>query len=248
MPPHMQDLLAYGLGGGLVLAGAALLAWGRHLGRVVTMIGAAAAGYFLSSQMNIHYVPPFAMQMVFIFVMLAFGYVFERLIWGALAAILLACIAAAVQVRPVIDPPSFTTPLRIDEFASKMYEALLPAFPASWAGTGFSALLGALGVIALVFTVALFRPKWIRIVMVSMVGAATVAAGLALVVCQLLPAWWSDLWTHLAYVLAGAGALALAAMVIQFLGLAKGKTPKADKSKDKARKAPEKSPKEQEVH
>jgi hypothetical protein len=96
----------------------------------------------------------------------------------------------------------------------------------------------------LIMLVAIFRPKWIRIVMTSTVGAAVVTAGLALVVCRLLPAYWPELWARIAWVLAGAGALALLGMVAQFVGLARSRPEKTGASDSQTAEASADIPKE----
>lgn len=239
MPPQMSAALAYGLGAGLIVAGAAFLAWGRQIGRVLTMAGAAALGYLFAQTVHIDYVPPIAVQLVFVLVMLAFGYVFERLIWAGVAVALLAAVAAAVQLRPYIDPPDLGNPLGADQFARKLFDVLVTALPRDWATGNLTVLLACLGVVALVVTVALFRPKWIRIVMASLFGALCVTAGLMLIVCQIRQAWWVQMWTHLGVVLGVVALPAVLAMVVQFVGLARSGLPKGRKSGDKDKdKAP----------
>jgi hypothetical protein len=258
----MQDVAAYMLGGALVVTGAALLAWGRHLGRSMIMIGAGVAGYFLAGLPDFHFLPPIAMQMILILVMLALGFVLERIFWGALAAALLAAIAAVVKTHLTIGPVDHTSK-SIGEFvaylwngpehramhglAKESWPGLQNVFPTSWNALGAYPLAPAVVVAVLIMLVAIFRPKWIRIVMTSTIGAAVVAAGLALVVCRVLPAYWTELWARLVWVLAGAGALAVLGMLAQFMGMARSRPQKT--GDDKTAQVPTGSPgQKQEAH
>ena len=257
LPPEMQDVAAYMLGGALVVTGAALLAWGRHLGRSMIMIGAGVGGYFLAGLPEFHFLPPVAMQMLLILAMLALGFVLERIFWGAIAAAFLAAVAAAVKSHLLIGPVDHTSK-SIGEFvaylwygpehhrahglAKESWPGLQNVFPTSWDALGAYPLAPAVAVALLIMLVAVFRPKWIRIVMTSMVGAAVVTAGLALVVCRVLPAYWPELWARIAWVLAGVGALAVLGMIAQFVGLARSRPEKTGDADNKKAQASTDSP------
>ncbi len=258
LPPEMDNVTAYALGGMLVVAGAALLAWGRHLGRFLIMIGAGLGGYFLAGLPNIHYLPQIALQILLILVMLAFGFVFERIFWGGIAAAFLGAIAVAVRTRLTIGPQDPGRSKHIGEFlvylwtgpehgsarelGKESWSGLQNAFPTSWDALSAYPLASALVVALLILLVAVFRPKWIRIVMTSILGAAVVTAGLALVVCRLLPAYWPELWARIAWVLAGAGVLAVLGMVAQFVCLARSRPEKTGEADKKTAQTPAGSP------
>ena len=260
LPPELDEVTAYVLGGALAVGGAALLAWGRHLGRFLIMIGAGVGGYFLAGLPNIHYLSPIALQILFIFVMLAFGFVFERIFWGAIAAASLGAVAVVARAHLTIGPQDPGNSKHLGDFAAflwmgpqhgnvhelgkESWPGLQNAFPASWEAASAYPLAPAMVVALLIMLVAIFRPKWIRIVMTSTVGAAVVTAGLALVVCRLLPAYWPELWARIAWVLAGAGALALLGMVAQFVGLARSRPEKTGASDSQTAEASADIPKE----
>jgi hypothetical protein len=244
LPPDLPETTAYVLGGALAVAGAAMLTWGRHIGRFLIMIAAGLAGYFMADLPDVHFLSPIARQMLLILVMLALGFVFERLFWAAIAAGFLATVAAVVKAHLTLGPVDPGRSKQIDQFATFLWlgpahghageigkdswPGLQNIFPASWEAANAYPLAPAIVLGLLILLVAIFRPKWIRIMMVSLIGAAVVTAGLALVVCRMLPAYWSELWARIAWVLAGAGGLAVLGMIAQFVGLARSRPKKAD--------------------
>jgi hypothetical protein len=261
----MPEVTAYVLGGALVIAGAALLTWGRHIGRFLIMIGAGLAGYFMAGLPNVHFLSPVALQMLMILVMLAMGFVFERLFWAAIAAGFLATIAAVAKAHLTLGPVDPGRSKQIDQFATFLWlgpehghasemgkdswPGLQNIFPTSWEAANAYPLAPAIVLGLLILLVAIFRPKWIRIMMVSLIGAVVVTAGLALVVCRMLPEYWPQMWARIAWVLAGAGGLAVLGMIAQFVGLARSRTKKPEAEEDKtADRAADKPGKKQEAH
>ncbi len=206
--PPLGDIAAYALGGGLSVAGSALLAWGRQLGRGLMMLAAGAGGYVLAVTLadKFAYMPPMVRQVVFIFVMMGFGFVFERVLWAAVLAGVLAAAAAAIKLPVVIVTGGYDDRPAINDFAVSLWNALVSAVPHSLQDVPFVVLAPAVGGAALILAVAVVKPRWVRIVMVSLIGSCLLAAGLAMIVCQIAPRYWLELWRHVEYVGAGVGA------------------------------------------
>jgi hypothetical protein len=59
----------------------------------------------------------------------------------------------------------------------------------------------------------------------------------------MLPAYWSELWARIAWVLVGAGGLAVLGMIAQFVGLARTQPKKSDVAESKAADRAADSPK-----
>lgn len=264
LPPDMPEATAYVLGGALVVAGAALLTWGRHIGRPLIMVAAGLAGYFLAALPVTHSLPPIAKQLLFILAMLAMGFVFERLFWGAIAAGFLAAIAAVVKMHLTIGPVDPGRSKPIDQFATflwlgpvhnpageiskESWPGFQNVFPTSWEAANAYPLVPAMVLGLLILLVAIFRPKWIRIVMVSLIGAVVVTAGLTLVVCRMLPGYWTELWARIPWVLAGAGGFAVLGMIAQFVSLARSRPKKSDDADKPADRTEDRPGKKQEAH
>ena len=220
--PQWSDLSAYLAGGALIVLGAAMLVWGRWLGRPLMMLACGAAGYFVASiQLTIPFFPQPVRQLVFIFVLLCFGFVFERLVWAMLALALGAVLTAAWRMGVALAASVPETPADFQALAGSWW-TMLVAFVGGQVQKPDVALVMAASTAALVIVLAsIFCPRFIRVVMTSVLGAMLLGAGLVLSVCQALPWAWAQLWLRAPLALAAVAGLALLGAGLQLYAMAR---------------------------
>lgn len=225
---NLSHLHAALVAGGAVLIGAALLAWGRRFARLLSMHACGLGGYLLASMpIDIPYCPLIARQLALVTIFMAAGFVFDRLLWAALLAAILAVpatLVAAHYYHPIAAIPA-TMPAQ--EQAIVMGQVVQSLFTIK---PGLMISLAAAIVIVASLT-AILLPKTIRILAGSLAGAALLVAGILLYGCYLAPATADLALEQARWVLAAGSLLAVLGVIVQHAALG-GKPDQKNQDKD----------------
>jgi len=211
-----------------ILLGAALVVWGRMLGRVVIMLMMAAVGVAFGgplaaaiSNMSGASIPPGIVQIALAIVGFLLGFLAERIVWGALAAALialpilvtmLAAPDATTHGKPGMAAPSGDTCL---QYLQSAWSNLQTAVDAHWQTDSVKVILVGAIPLAICMLIAIVRPRFIRIVMTSLLGAAALVIGLALALSQMLDWMWEWNWRQIFVPLGVIMVIAIVGMVLQ---------------------------------
>jgi len=211
-----------------ILLGAALVVWGRMLGRPVVMLMLAAVGFAVGgpvaaaiSSTSGANIPPGIVQIVLAFVGFLLGFIAERIVWGALAAALvglpilikmLAAPDATAHGKPGIAAPSGDNCL---QYLQSAWSNLQTAVEAHWQTDSVKIILVGAIPLAILMLLAIVRPRFIRIIMTSLLGAAALVVGLVLALSQMLDWMWEWNWRQIFVPLGVILVIAIVGMVLQ---------------------------------
>ena len=236
--------MAYGAAGGAALLAVAMLVWGRLVHRGFLILIAAGIGFVLAG-----WICPLIEVDVLVGGIVAalslglLAIVLARVVWAMLAATLLAAVAAgavvayywpevSTQPATIIDQMDFTA------YTASLAEAGGDWFRSTWA-TRAAVLLASIGVGGLTtLAVGLLLPRATAVCMSSVVGACLLASAVLLAVGQGRPAIWDAAWRNLDLLGAGVAGIALAGMVIQWVGLIRANRRAAEAEKPKKARKP----------
>lgn len=236
--PNLAQSDAFMVAAAAIIVGAALLVWGRILGRPLIALLAGSAGFLYGGQVaDLLSIPPVVGQFALAIGGLIVVYLADRVVWGALA-IAVAAIPAAIVMLGLYPPADAkalpaTAPAAdsLTNYATGLALTLKADILDLWQ-TQRPTILIAFTAIALFFMlIALIRPRLIRIVMTSLIGAVAIVAGLLTAVTAILPSMWNQAW-QLCYVPAGlCAALFILGIVVQYRAAIKAQpaAPASDK-------------------
>jgi len=229
------DGLAYGVAAGGIVLGAALVAWGRLLGRPAMTLAAMAVGYLcgglvteaVASTWEIH-LPMLVAPCVLVLLGLVLGFLAERVFWGLLAGGVIAAIILMVLMyippaagaAPAASPPPPPVAFAPADPGTGAYfaEAVRhfgKTFEAHWDKEGVTLALAGGIPLVLCLVLGIARPRFIRILMSCLVGGAAVVFGVVLALSQMLGWLWEWNWQQWYVPVAVMLAMALAGIILQ---------------------------------
>ena len=219
--PALPKPLLLGAGAVCLLVGAVLILWGRSRGRVILALlmagGGAACGPMLVQWLPFRSVWPVSLAAAAFAG--ALGFALARVIWGALlgAGGAIAALVALAVLTTGLEGPTWDYEQTGDWWivCANTGEYLWLWLWALWCHrpAAVVACAGVPGAIGLVL--GMFFPKAIVIIASSILGAAKVVAGSALLVWAIQGEWVAAWAKHLYLPGAGVGALALLGGIIQ---------------------------------
>ncbi len=223
-PSSLSDAWAYGLVGGCLIVGGAMVLWGRQLHRAILCLVGVAVGLALAGPLaqrmgwNLMIVRLAAM----VCLVLA-GLILARLIWALLLAGLisgLACWGLLARVWGQITPENQPTFHAAENTFACWIAGLGPfchgVLMALWRWNMPWTIGLLLPSMFLPLALGLLWPRLTRIVMTALLGAAGVVTAVAMAMGQWRPELWESLWRWwmlpVGLILAGA----VAGIVIQY--------------------------------
>lgn len=229
IPVPFVDGLGYIVAIASILVGAALVVWGRLLGRPLVMIALAGIGYACGGPLAQAIaeswgkeVPPGLLQFGLAFVGFILGFVAERFCWGLLAGGLIAVpILAVILASPVSANATspLAAPLPVDQgtgvYLQEAAGNFLKALEQHWSDSSVKIILAGGLPLLLCLVLAFVRPRLIRILMSCLLGGSAILFGLVLALTQMLIWMWAWNWENW-YVPCGlALVVAIVGMVVQ---------------------------------
>jgi len=261
LPMPVTDGLAYGVAAGSIVLGAALVAWGRFLGRPAMTLAVAAIGYVcgglvtaaVASAWDVN-LPAILAPMVLGLLGAGLGFLLERVWWGLLAG---GVVAAGVLAFLLYVPPAAAnhpTPHPLAEFTPSdpgtgayLAEAcahFAKTFESHWSNESVTLALGGGIPLVLCLVLGIVRPRFVRILMNCLTGAFAVVFGVVLALSQMLGWMWEWNWRQWFVPVAVIVIAALAGVVMQERICLKEdalERKREEAARDSARKAKEKA-------
>ncbi len=202
-PPQPQVSAAITLvaAGGLIVAGAALLVWGRLLSRPFLALSGTLAGAMLAESLGRQFgLRPAAAGVLAIVGFAVIGALAARLVWAIAGGAIVAAIAMAVllshslQVLPSASQPAFGSADTLTHWTEACWRYAQEGLTGVWADRSVlilwtSCLAGGVPMVAL-----LLLPRLARIIMTALTGAVAVVAGMLLAVGRLSASVWPSTW------------------------------------------------------
>jgi len=195
-----------------VVLGAAMVVWGRLIGRPLVMIALGAGGIWLGPLAGElvktwagFEIPKPITQLLAAFLLVVGGFLFERVVWAlllsALAVLPTAYFVVAKywpaipdSVRPAATQPAADCLAAYLSTGSIQYwQAIIVGYQNFVWPIAFS--LGAAFIVPV--AVGLFFPRFIRIMMTSLCGSLAVVVAVMLIIGSALPWAWEFIWKHL---------------------------------------------------
>jgi len=265
LPMPFVDGLAYGVAAGGIVLGAALVAWGRLLGRPAMTLAVAAIGYVcgglvtatVASTWDVN-LPMLIAPIVLALVGLAVGFLLERACWGLLAGGIVSAIVLSVLLfippattnQPAPPPQAEFAPaaeLGTGDYLNEAWLHFSKTFESHWNNESVTLALAGGIPLVLCLVLGIVRPRFVRILMSCLVGAAAVVIGVVLALSQShlcgdeLWKWcWQQWYVPVAVMIVAA----LAGVIIQertCLKLDAQERKREEAARDSARKAKEKA-------
>lgn len=215
-----------------ILLGAALVVWGRVLGRPLAMVMLAAVGYAagaplaaaISSWTGVN-IPPGLVQIILSVVGFVLGFIAERIIWGALAGALVALpilvktfASAAATTGGAPGNAQHAQAPHGDTFMQYLQSALANfkiAWDDHWQADSTKLLLIVAIPLAVCLVLAFVRPRLVRIIMATLLGAAALVVGLVLALSQMVGWMWEWNWRQIYLPLAVILVIAIVGIIMQ---------------------------------
>ena len=229
VPPQAvpADAIAVAIVAGGMIAGAALLLWGRKLHRALLALAGAGVGWEVGCRLSGSI--PVAWQITAVGAMLVaavIGVFLARLLWALIAGALAGAVTYVVLLNSLLaklpekDVPAFGMPAggNLNDWAMSCWPFARDCFEKLWA-TESATLLIALSVTSLaVLLVAILRPQLASIFLTSLLGGAAIAAGGTVIAGRIEAGLWPGEWSRWLIPASITGVLLIAGLTYQYRG------------------------------
>lgn len=232
--PYMEAGVLLAVTAGAVIGGLALLLWGWLAGRFVLAVAMTAAWVAASPALAQHQpwttiseaISPKMFQLAGAVITLAAGIFLARLVWGMLAALLLAttaCLSLLARAWPQLTDLAGDKPLpaveatdNISLWLQDMGTSLLAGLGLLWTHSTSLVIMAILAPALLAIVVALVRPRLMAILMSGLLGSAAVVLAVLVALGHAWSGAWPTSWTGWPAVLVAAIVIAIASVVLQY--------------------------------
>jgi len=254
--------LSYGVAAGAIVLGAALVVLGRLFGRPAMTLAMGAIGYVcgglvtaaVASAWDVT-LPAILAPLVLGLLGAGLGFLLERVWWGLLAG---GVVAAGVLTFLLYVPPAPanhpTPPPPLAPFAptddgtggylAEICRHFVKTFESNWSNEGVTLAIAGGIPLVLCLVLGIVRPRFVRILMSSLVGAFAVVFGVILALSRMLGWLWEWNWQQWFVPVAVAGIAAVVGIVMQERICLKHdalERKREEAAQDSARKAKEKA-------